>query len=180
MKAVSGLMSRMRCRNGAKSGLASGMRIDSTICAAELGEALLERGFRFGARRPLVDQRDDALAAVLGRPLAHDPGRLRQNEAGAHEIGRRGGGHRGARDHDDGRDLGLGHELTIGKHGRRDPAGDDVDLVVDDHLLHEPPRIVGHPGVIAQDHLDLLAGDHVAVVLHVEPCAGRSLPARGS
>src|SRR5436305_122150 len=31
MKAVSGLMSRMRCRNGAKSGLASGMRMDSTI-----------------------------------------------------------------------------------------------------------------------------------------------------
>src|SRR3981189_1790556 len=31
MKAVSGLISRMRCRNGAKSGLASGMRIDSII-----------------------------------------------------------------------------------------------------------------------------------------------------
>ena len=32
MNAVSGLMSRIRCRNGAKSGLASGIRIDSTIC----------------------------------------------------------------------------------------------------------------------------------------------------
>src|SRR5579862_8825442 len=31
MNAVSGLMSAMRCRNGAKSGLASGSRIDSTI-----------------------------------------------------------------------------------------------------------------------------------------------------
>src|SRR5271170_6543579 len=31
MNAVSGLRSLMRCRNGAKSGLASGMRIDSTI-----------------------------------------------------------------------------------------------------------------------------------------------------
>src|SRR4029077_16902690 len=31
MKAVSGLISPMRCKNGAKSGLASGMRIDSAI-----------------------------------------------------------------------------------------------------------------------------------------------------
>src|ERR1051326_597446 len=31
MKAVSGLRSAMRCRNGAKSGLASGIRIDSMI-----------------------------------------------------------------------------------------------------------------------------------------------------
>src|ERR1700676_300650 len=31
MKAVSGLRSRMRCKDGAKSGLASGTRIDSTI-----------------------------------------------------------------------------------------------------------------------------------------------------
>ena len=147
--------------------------------AAELGEALLECGLRFGARRPFVDQRDDPLAAVLGRPLAHDPGRLRQNETGADEIGRRGGGHRGARDHDDGRDLRLGDERTIGKHGRRDPAGDDVHLVVDDHLLHEAPRVVGHAGIIAQDDFDLLAGDHVAVVLEVKSRAGRGLPTGG-
>jgi len=40
---------------------------------AELGEALLERGLSFRARSPFVDQRHHPLAAVLRRPLAHDP-----------------------------------------------------------------------------------------------------------
>ena len=66
----------MRCRNGAKSGLASGMRIDSMISPPACSEARLERGFRFDAGRPIVDQRDDAFAAVLGRPFGHDPGLL--------------------------------------------------------------------------------------------------------
>ena len=71
----------MRCRNGAKSGLASGMRIDFDDLAAGLHEAGLECGFRFDARRPIVDQRDDALAAVLERPFGHDPGLLAQHES---------------------------------------------------------------------------------------------------
>ncbi len=85
----------------------------------------------------------------------------------------------GARDHDHGRDLGLGHELAVGQHGRRDAAGDDLHLVVDDHLLDQAARVVGDAGVVAQDQLDLLAGDHVAVLLDVEPRAGRGLPAGG-
>ena len=177
MNAVSGLMSRMRWRNGAKSGLARGIRIELHDLAAELGEALLERGFRFGTRRPLVDQRNGALAAVLCRPFAHDPGGLGENEAGAHEIRRRGRGDGSARDHHHGRDLGLGHERAVGEHRRRDPAADDLHLVVDDHLLDQAARVVGNAGVVAQDQFDLLAGDHAAVLLDVQPRAGRGLPA---
>ena len=55
-----------------------------------------------------------------------------------------------------------------------------MDLVVDDHLLDEAAGVVGHTAIVPQDDFDLLAGDHVAVVLHVEPCAGPGLPARGS
>src|SRR5262249_36403962 len=112
-----------------------------------------------------------ALAAVLGRPLAHDPGRLGENEAGAYEIRRPSGCDRRAGDHDDGRDLRLCDELAIGEHGWRDSAADDVHFVVDDHLLHETPRIVGHAGIIPEDDFDLLAGDRVTVVLHIEPRA---------
>ena len=98
----------------------------------------------------------------------------------AHEIRRPGGRDGGAGNHHDGCDLRLGDELAVGKYGRRDPAADDVDLVVDDHLLHEPAGVVGHTAIVAHDDFDLLAGDHVAVVLHVEPCAGPGLPTRSS
>ena len=59
------------------------------------------------------------------------------------------------------------------------PPADNLDLVVDDHLLDEAAGIVGHAGVVAQDHFDFLAGDHVAVLLNIEPGARRGLPTRG-
>ncbi len=49
---------------------------------------------------------------------------------------------------------------------RRDAHADDVDLVVDDHLLNDAPGIVGNAGIVADDELDLAAGDAVAVLLH--------------
>jgi len=98
-------------------------------------------------------------------------------KAGAHEIGRGGGADGGARDHHHGRDLGLGHQRAVGEHGRRDPAAEHLHLVVDDHLLDQAAGVVGHAGVVAQDQLDLLAGDHVAVLLEVEARAGGGLPA---
>ena len=53
--------------------------------------------------------------------------------------------------------------------GRRDAeAGDEIDLVVDDQFLGEALGVVGNRGVILQDDLDLLAGDGVALLLHVE------------
>jgi hypothetical protein len=176
MNAVSGLMSRMRCRKGeVRIGERNADRFHDL--PAELGEALLECGLGFRARRPLVHQRDHPLAAVLGRPFAHDPGRLCEDEARAHEVRRGGGGDRGARDHDHGRDLGLGHERAIGERGRRNPAGDDVHLVVDDHFLNEAAGVIGDAGVVAQDQLDFLAGDLIAMLLDVEPRTGRRLPA---
>ena len=112
--------------------------------AAELGEALLECGLRFGARRPFVDQRDDPLAAVLGRPLAHDHRGLSEREAGARHERRAIDRDRCARDDHHGRDFRLRDELANGKRGRRDAAEHDVDLLVDDHFLHDTARHVGH------------------------------------
>src|SRR6202022_784531 len=174
--AVSGLRSRTRCRNGAKSGFASGMRIDFDDLPTELGEALLECCFRLGARPPLVDERDDPLAAVLCRPLPHDPGRLREDEAGANVIRRDRRGYRCARNHHNRRDLCLSGELPIAEAGRRDPASENVDLVVDDHLLDDAARVIRNPGIIAENPLQLFARDHIPVLLHIEPCSGRSLP----
>jgi hypothetical protein len=54
-----------------------------------------------------------------------------------------------------------------------------LHLVVDDHLLHEAARVVGHAGIIFQDQLDLFASHPVAVLLEVEPCTGPGLPAGG-
>ena len=51
-----------------------------------------------------------------------------------------------------------------------------VDLVVDDHLLGEPLGVVGHAGVVADDQLDLFAGNHVAVLRHIEVGAGGDFP----
>ena len=55
MKAVSGLISRMRWRKGAKSGLASGIRIASRDLPALLRETHPESGLRLNARRPIID-----------------------------------------------------------------------------------------------------------------------------
>ena len=53
--------------------------------------------------------------------------------------------------------------------GRQREAGEDVDVVAHDQFLREPLGDVGRDaaGVLADD-LDLLAGDRVAVLLHVE------------
>ena len=66
----------MRCKNGAKSGIGERDTDGFDDFAAGLQEAGLERGLRFNAGRPVVDQGDDAFAAVLGRPFGHDPGLL--------------------------------------------------------------------------------------------------------
>ena len=137
-------------------------------------EAGLECRLGLGARRPVVDQSDDALRAVLDRPFGERPGLRRDDEAGAHEIGRLGRGDRGARAHAEGRLLGLGNKLRDGERARRDAGADDVDLVVDDHFLDQAMRRVGDAGVVADDQLDLAAGDGVAVLLHIDlECAGQ-------
>ena len=52
---------------------------------------------------------------------------------------------------------------------RQQEAGEDVDLVAHDQLLREPLGDVGRDAAdVLADDLDLLAGDRVAVLLHVE------------
>ncbi len=57
--------------------------------AASLGEGVLEGGLRVDAGRIVRHHGDDLLDAVLGRPVRHRNGRLREREARAHDIGRR-------------------------------------------------------------------------------------------
>ena len=68
----------------------------------------------------------------------------------------------------EGRLLGFGDELRHRERRRRDAHADDVDLVVDDHLLNDAPGIVGNAGIVADDDLDLAAGDAVAVLLLID------------
>src|SRR5439155_3641882 len=71
-----------------------------------------------------------------------------------------------------------------GEGGRRNTeSGDEMDLVVDDQFLREALGVVGNRAVVLEDDLDLLAGDGVALLLHVklngvvDLLAGRRLPA---
>ena len=162
----------MRCRNGAKSGLASGMRSDSTTSPPPAVKRVLERGLRLDAGRPVVDQGHDALRAVLRRPFAHDPRRLAEREAGAHHVGRLVDRDRGARHHHDGR--------------RSSPASPAARSASAVGVMPMPMiatlsltiisctrrrALSAHAGVVADDQLDLAARDRVAVLLHVEPDA---------
>ena len=75
---------------------------------------------------------------------ADDGRRLRQREAGAHDVGRALGDDRGAGRHHDLRHLGLGRQRRGRQRQRRQAeAGEDVDLVVDDQFLREALGVVG-------------------------------------
>src|SRR6202043_1375382 len=54
---------------------------------------------------------------------------------------------------------------------------DDVDLIVDDHLLDDAAGIVGNAAVVAHGQFDLAPGHRVAVLLHVELDRGLELTA---
>src|SRR3979490_3394041 len=70
MKAVSGLISRMRCRNGAKSGLASGMRIDSMIGPPGWGKSVLNE---VSAAVPGAESLTSVTVRLLPFLAAHSP-----------------------------------------------------------------------------------------------------------
>ena len=74
-----------------------------------------------------------------------------------------------------GRDLRLCDELADRERGRRDAAEHDIDFLVDDHFLHDAARHIRHAGILAHDQFDLLAGDLVAIDLHIKPRAGQRL-----
>src|SRR5262245_40068949 len=104
MNAVSGLMSRMRCRKGAKSGLASGMRIDSTSWPPSSVKRCLNA---VSASVPGAHSLTSVTTRLLPFFAAHSP--MIQDDCArmklVRTIGRGGGGDGGARDHHHGRDL---------------------------------------------------------------------------
>ena len=53
-------------------------------------------------------------------------------------------------------------------------------MVVDDQLLRQPLADVGHAAIVADEELDLLAGDHVAMLRHVELDGGGDFLAGGA
>ena len=64
------------------------------------------------------------------------------------------------------------------KPGRQAKPSHDGDLVLDDQLLSQALSHVRHAGIILDDQLDLLAGNRVALLLHVELGGRLDLPAR--
>ena len=139
-------------------------------------ESLFERGLHVDPGRVVRDHRDHGLDAVRRRPIGERNDRLRHREAGAHDIGRALGDDRGRRHHHDFRNLGLGGDRRRRQRAGREPkTGKEGDLVVHHQLLGEPLGHVGIAGVVADDQFDLLAGNRVAVLLHVELGAGGEL-----
>src|ERR1700730_12341958 len=136
--------------------------------AAALGEVRLKDLAGFGTRRPVRQYGHRLAAAVLDRPVGDDAGLLAEREARGHVIRRALGHHRGARNRHHRRHLGFGGDRRHGHRARRDAGGQQRYLVVDDQLLGEPLGVVGDAGVVAEDQLDLLAGDAVAMLRHVE------------
>ena len=137
--------------------------------AAAGGEVQLEEVQGVIAGRVVGGQRRDLLDAVLGGPVTDDGRRLRQREGGADDVGRALGNDRGARRHHDFRNLGLCRQRCRRECGRRHAeACDEIDLVVDDQFLREALGVVGNRRIILQDDFDLLAGNGVAVLLHIE------------
>jgi hypothetical protein len=134
---------------------------------AALCSTVLEGRFGLQTRRPVIDQGDDLLDAVLRRPIGHDGRRLRQREAGTHHIGR--ALHRNGRSRyqDDGRDFGLGGERRYGQRRRRDAGPEDGDFVVDDQLLGKPLRGVRCGSIILDNELDLASRHGVAVLAKI-------------
>ena len=148
--------------------------------AADLLEARGEGGFPFDAWGPIVDQRNDVLAAVLGRPFSQNPGLRGQNETRTNEIRRLRRRDRGARGQDQRGFLRFCGERRDRERGRRSADAQHVDLFADDHLLDQPARIIGDAAVIADDQLNLAAGHSVAVLLHIKLQRGLQLSAPGA
>ena len=97
---------------------------------------------------------------------------LRQRRRRAHEIGRARRDDGGRRIHDHHRLLRLGPDVGRGQRlGRERKSSNDVDLVAHDQFLGETlghiRRGAASPRILA-DQLDLLAGNRIAMLLHVE------------
>ena len=138
--------------------------------AARFLEGALERAFGVVAGAEVGDHGVGFLHAVLRRPGAERLVELRRRHRGARHVGRLGRDDRGRGIHHDHELLRLGRHVAGRQRIRRQrEARQDIDLVAHDQLLREA---LGHirrdAADVLADHLDLLAGDGVAMLLHVE------------
>jgi hypothetical protein len=144
--------------------------------ASRLAKALFEGHLGIVTRTIVRHHGDDLPDAVLGGPISDDHRRLCHGEARPRDVGRALGDDRGAGRHDDLRNLALRAQRRDRKCAWRDAvSGGEAHLVVDDQLLRDALGIVGHGSIVFDDELDLLAGDHGAVLLHVEARRGGDL-----
>ena len=181
MNTASGLASLIRWTNGANSGFLSGTRNAPTTSPPFAVNTFLNVA---SASRPgavVADQRVDLLDLVLGGPLGDRRRHLRQRERHPHDVGRLRGDRAGRGVHDDHRDLRLGRDRRDRHRVRRQAeAGQELHLVARHQLLrHALGEIGRRAGRVLDDELDLLAGDRVAVRLHVRAHAVRDLTAVG-
>jgi len=85
-------------------------------------------------------------------------------EAGPHHIGRALDDARCGRQHEDGWDFGFRHQRRDRKHGRRDAASEEVDLLVDNQFLRQSLGNIRHRSIIFDDQLNLTSGNHVTML----------------
>ena len=107
--------------------------------------------------------------SALGRPGSERLHHLRQRHRGADHVRRLGDDDRGGRIHHHHEFLRLRRDVGGGERVRRQQeSSQQVDAVAHDQLLRQPFGDVGRRAAdVAADDLDLLAGDGVAVLLHV-------------
>jgi hypothetical protein len=129
----------------------------------------LKRGFGIEAGSVVGHQGEDLFDSVLKSPGAEHFAVLRQGQRRAHDVGGFQGDDRSRRIHHHGQLLGFGGKLGNRQSFRRDhKAGENVDMVVDEQLLRQTLGLIRRAGRVLADQFDLLAGDHIAVLLHVE------------
>jgi hypothetical protein len=142
-------------------------RADDLAAGGRVGA--LKRGLGIEAGSVVGNQSENLFDSVLKGPGAENITVLRQGQRRAHDVGRFQGDDRCRRIHHHGQLLGFGGELGHSQSFRRDhKTGENVDMIVDQQLLRQTLGLVRRAGRILADQFDLLAGDRVAVLLHVE------------
>src|SRR6185312_308438 len=138
--------------------------------AAGFLEAGMEGAFGVDAGTIVRHHRVGGLHAFLGRPGAECLIELRRGRRGAGDIGRFGGDDRSRRIHHHHEFLGLGGNVGDRERVRRQrKARENVGVIAHDQFLRQPfGEIRRHPADILADEFELLAGDRVAVLLHIE------------
>jgi hypothetical protein len=147
--------------------------------AAGLFEAGMEGAFGVDAGAVIGHHRVGGFHALLGRPGAERLVELRRGRRRAGDIGRLCRDDRGGRVHHQHELLGLGGNVGDRERVRRQrKARENVGVIAHDQFLRQPFGEIGrHAADILADEFELLAGHHVAVLLHIELDAAVELDA---